>query len=374
MKQKLAPFIDADGKRHDHFFVDTKTGILYFKKGHSGKKFKFSTKFDKDNFVSAKRFANQRFDELTGKKKKKLSPRALVREELELWIKVKESEGLKYDTLNNVRRAKSQIEEFWGGKFPHEITRDNLAEWYAWWAKTHPTIDMENAVKYLRNFCKYLAQKTVDGKPLIPAVPTISDPNYKKIRRRRKKKKENIFTAEQFRAILSAAPDDDMKLLLMLMYTMATRITETLEMRFDEEIELDHKPPRYRWSDGQNKADLDGWHELHPKVVPILRKLKTRRSAEGTGRLFPQKHDNQKPLREQQIDWDGWRKRAGIAWHWTPHTFRHTCLSNLFNDPKNPQAIICSLYRVSLAVAMETYIKPNESGRSLMREAIEVNL
>jgi integrase len=165
-----------------------------------------------------------------------------------------------------------------------------------------------------------------------------------------------------------------MGLVTLIMYTMATRITETLEMRFDEEIDLDHEPPRYCWSDGQNKADLDGWHALHPKLVPLLQSLRRRRLAEGTNRLFPQKHDNSKALREQQVDWRAWRERAGIKWHWTPHTFRHTCLSNLFNDPKNPQALICKLYRVSLAVALETYVKPTNEGRALMMGAITVNI
>jgi integrase len=137
---------------------------------------------------------------------------------------------------------------------------------------------------------------------------------------------------------------------------------------------MDPKAPIYRWREGQNKADYDGKHALHPALVPRLKELLARREAEGTTRLFPQLRDNRAPLKEQQIDWADWRKRANLGWHWTPHTFRHTCLSNLFNDEANPQALICKLYRVSLAVAMETYIKPTESGIEKMRNAIKVDL
>lgn len=373
MRQKLNPFIDESGERRDNYYVDSRTDILYFKKGHGGKKIKFSTGFTSNNFVKAQRYANKEFDFRIGKKKK-ISTSSLIKDELELWVRVKETEGLAYDTLNNVRRAKRQIAAFWGEKFPSEIGQDSLAEWYVWWKANHPKIDMENAVKYMRNFCGYLAQKIVNGRPLLPIVPDISDPDYKKIRRRRKKKKERIFSASDLKVLIKTAESELHQLIILIMYTMATRITETLTMSFDSEIFLRDNPPRYRWSDGQNKADHDGWHALHPTLIPRLTQLRVQRFSEGTKRLFPQQADNFAALKEQQIDWAAWRKRAALGWHWTPHTFRHTCLSNLFNDPKNPQAIICKLYRVSLATAMETYIKPTAEGIERLREAIEVRL
>lgn len=371
--QKLVPFIDKDGRRHDHFYVDPRSQVLYYKKGHVGRKIKFSTRLTADEFVKAKRFANQEFERRIGRKKK-TAVRTLIKDELVTWLKVKESEGLKYDTMNNVRRAAKQIEEYWGPKFPSEIGKDSIAAWIVFWKENHPDIDMENAVKYMRNFCRYLAQKVFDGKPLIPVVPDIIDPNYKKIRRRRKKKKERIILSSEFNIIYKTAPDRVIALVALIMYTMATRITETLTMRFGQEILLGGDMPIYRWSDGQNKADHDGWHALHPSLIEPLRKLEAIRRAEGTDRLFPQILDNSKALHEQQIEWEEWRKRANLSWHWTPHTFRHTCLSNLFNDPKNPQALICKLYRVSLATALETYIKPTREGIDRMKTAIEVDL
>lgn len=41
--QKLTPF-KLKGETQQHFYVDTVSGILYFKKGHAGRKYKFSTK------------------------------------------------------------------------------------------------------------------------------------------------------------------------------------------------------------------------------------------------------------------------------------------------------------------------------------------
>lgn len=364
---KLTPFI-LNGEKQSNYYVD-QHDTLYFRKGHGGRKIKFSCRLKSKDFVKAKRYANQKFSQLIGKSK--IVQRNLIKHEIQAWLRVKESEDLAYDTLNNVRRAAKQIEWFWGPQFPSDITRDNCAVWYDWWARNKSDIDMENAIKYMRNFCRYLAQKIVNGAPLLPAVPDIRDPNYKKIRRRRKKAKENIITLKDFKKILSTAASERDRLVVLIMYSMATRITETLEMRWDKEIKLDSENGKwiYEWSDGQNKADLDGWHVFHPAVQ---KQLNDWPSCEG--RLFPQQNDPSKALKEQQIDWQGWRERAGLDYHWTPHTFRHTCLSNLFNDPANPQALICKLYRVSLAVAMESYVKPTDDGRDRMAKAIRVEM
>lgn len=370
MSQRLKPLYDGDLRIPDLFF-DPSSKVIYLWKSVENKKIKFSTRVKVPDTAKAKRVAiRELMRRLT---KRKVRSQSLIKDELELWLKVKESEGHKYDTMNNIRRAKRQIEEFWGSKFPNEINRDGITAWYSWWKETYPDIQMENAVKYLRNFCRYLAEKVIDGFPLLPAIPTIRDPGAKDARARRQKKKERIITAAELKMIRAAAPDRDAELAALIMYTMATRVAETLSMRFGEEV-LMVDPLKYRWRVGQNKANLWGEHYFHPALVPLLKQLSSKRESEGTIFLFPQGRDNQKCLKEQQIDWQAWRDRANLGWHWTPHTFRHTCLSNLFNNPKNAPALICKLYRVSMPTAMEHYIKPTEEGTLSMREAIPVSL
>jgi integrase len=368
--QVLRPLFDGNVRVADLFF-DPQTGVIYFLKSVQNKKIKFSTRLKIPHIQSAKRFANAEMARRINKKKVRLTP--LISDELANWVKVKESEGLERLTIKNILNARKQIEGYWGDKFCHEITPDNLPGFYEWFKVEYPGQQMENAIKYLRNFCRYLAQKTVNDLPLLPAVPKISDPDYKLNRARRQKKKANIFSSADFKAVYSAAQGVE-KVVCLLMYTMATRVDETLNLRFGHEVLIDQDHPTYRWSIGQNKADHWGEHELHPRLVNELKRLKRIRNRQGTIRLFPQKTDNKKALRPQMINWDAWRERAGISFHWTSHTFRHTCLSNLFNDEKNPQALILKLYRVSLAVALETYIKPTQEGRRKMREAIRVDL
>lgn len=379
-RQRLIPLIEMVPKKVDgetvyveqrapHLFVDPETGIIYYEAKIKGKRIKFSTK--ENNPVKAKRVANSKLDIILGRKKSHV--RTLIKEELPAYKKYKEGEGHKYDTMNNINRAIEEIEEYWGKMLPSEITDDSCSEWVAWW-KLNKTVQMENAIKYMRNFCKYLSRKVVNGHPLLPAIPKITDPDRKKIRSQRKKKKERVFTHDEFKRILETSISKEEKLSALIMYTMATRVSETVEMSFDQEVVKSDDKWIYRWREGQNKADLEGYHEFHPALTPYLDECYQTRTAQGTKRLFPQLNNNQAPLKSQQIDWAKWRERANLGWHWTAHTFRHTCLSNLFNDPKNPQLLICKLYRISYKVAEDVYVKPTQEGRELMRESIRVNL
>lgn len=370
--QKLVPYVHTDGVKHQHYFVDQKTSKIYFERRMKGKKHKFSTGCVFPEILKAKRFANTELEKRLGKKK--VFVKNLIKEELELFRTFKASEGHAYDTLNNINRAIDEIKEFWGDMLPNEITDDNMSLFISWWKK-NKTIQMDNVIKYLRNFCKYLARKSHNGMPLLPVIPAIKDPDRLLNKAKRKKKKQRIFTAEEFKQVYDTAATPEDALVILFMYTMATRITETLELSFDSEIILEHKPhPIYRWSIGQNKADLAGLHSLHPSLIEPLKTLRKKRIEEGTSRLFPQLHNNQAALKSQQIEWADWEKRAGLDWHWTSHTFRHTCLSNLFNNPNNPQLLICKLYRISLKEAEETYVKPTQEGIELMRTTLEVIL
>lgn len=372
MAQILLPLLDEKGVRVEGYFYDQKTQIIYFYQSIQNKKVKFSCETKNPNVFGAKRFANQKLKKILNQGKQRVTP--LIRDKLPSYLKVKESEGLEErGSMANIRNALKRIEPFWGDMFPHEINRDNLAKWYVWLDETYPGQQKENPIKYMRNFCRYLAEELHNGVPLIPAVPKISDPNRKEVRSSRQRKKLHIFNDTDFKAVYDAG-DDTQKLLALFMGLMATRIEETLTLRFGVEVLLDQESPIYRWAIGQNKADLEGEHSLHPSLIEPLKAARERSKAVGTVRVFPQKHDVTQPLKHQQIDWTGWRKRAGLSWHWTSHTFRHSCLSNLFNDERNPQALICKLYRVSLGVALETYIKPTESGREKMRASLKAPL
>lgn len=367
MKQKLEPLF-YKSERVDGYFFDPSTDIVYFLKSMNGRKVKFSTKTKKEFVARAKVVANQKLKELFGDKKIQIFP--LIKDELPKWRAVKTAEGLDHGTLQKIKQAIPRIEGFWGSKFPKEIDADSFSEWLAWLSKEYPGQQKFNAIKYFKNFARYMNSKQHEGYALLPAVPRMSDPDHRQNMAARKKKTERILTKSEFRKILRAA-DPTEYLVAQIMCRMATRIEETLNMSFGEQI-LRNKNGSgwtYVWSIGQNKADLIGQHQFPDDLrIALDRRYQELRST-SSYRLFPQLFDPSKALRPQQIDWADWRKRAKLGWHWTSKTFRHTCLSQLFNNPRYSHAVICALYRVSLKVAIETYVKPTKASVQLLKNA-----
>jgi integrase len=372
MSQRLEPILDKNHQRVANLFRDTKSDIIYAIVSIKNKKYKFSTKVKFPGVAKAKRVANLKLSEILGTNKKSITP--LVKDEIPKYILLKESEGLDPKTIAVIRRMMVRIEKYWGHMQTTEITRDKLPEWFAWLDQKYPNQQRFNDVKYLRNFCRHLTQTQWNGQPMLSAFPKIIDPNHKNVIAKRKAKRGRIFDAAEFKKVYKAAPSGREKLVALIMYTMATRIEETLGLRFDHEVVKVDGQWAYQWSFGQNKADLAGLHFFHPKVCPFLDKLYGERRMEGIVRLFPQQRDRTRALPSQLIDFGAWRTKSNIGWHWTSHTFRHTCLSNLFNNEKLPQALICKLYRCSLALALDIYIKPTKSGREKMRVALKVAL
>lgn len=362
-KQKLEPIYENE-KQISGFFKDPQSDIVYFLKSINGRKIKFSTKVKSDQIPKAKRFANSKLEEIFGTKKTHITP--LIKDELKKWRAMKDSEMLDHGTYQKIDQAILRIEPFWGSKFPKEIDSDNVSKWLTWMNESFPGQQKFNAIKYMRNFAKYLNQKQHGGVALLPAVPRIFDPEERKIIAERRAKYGRIFTPKEFKKVYVAANETE-RVLAAFMYTMATRIEETLSLEIGKELIQANGHWIYRWSFGQNKADHTGQHFVHSFAAKHLKGKKS-------GPLFPQQENPAKSIRPQQIDWDGWRKRANLGWHWSSKTFRHTCLSNLFNDSRNPQALVLKLYRVSLAVALSVYVKPTAQGLAKMRDAIEVEV
>lgn len=373
MSQTLRPLFEGPTRITD-FYFDEKTDVIYFLKSMAGKKEKISSGVKRGGaaeILKAKRKAFQRLKVKQAKARVRITP--LIKDELPLWREVKVSEKLSTGTMKNIDQAIKRIDGFWGSMFPHEINRDKIAKWFLWLEKNYPGQLKEKPIKYLRNFSRYLGEKTYNGVPLLPAVPRISDPDYWEVKAARRKKKERTFTSEEFKRVFEAG-DTVQKLIASFDYTMAARIEETLTLRLGIELLLDQPTPTYKWEIGQNKADLWGKHSLHSFAIPLFEARRQELKLAAGDYFFPQKFDKRKPLKSQQVDWDGWRERAGLDWHWTSHTFRHSCLTNLTSDSKNPHALIIKLYRVSLAVLLDTYFHATDEGIEKMRTALEVKL
>lgn len=365
MAQKLSPFVDSFGTRHASYFVDTKSGVLYFRKRLDGKELKFSC--ETDNITLAKRFASRELKKRINQKNRRVIP--ALGPELDRFLELRSKEALAGDTFKNIKNAVKKLKPFWENKLPSEIRRDTWLEFCEWYKIEYSGEQVENCLKYFRNFCYYLAEPRKDRGPLISVVPKLSDPDAKAVRIKRKSKKSRVFTKAEIKTLLSVCGERD-QLIILLMYLMALRVNEACGLR-KEYLDLDHAPPLYRFREGMNKAGLDGCDSIPRLLIPRLRHFID--LSDGPY-VFPQKGNSDKPIKSQMVRWESIRSKAKLGWHWTPHTFRHSCLTALFNDPKVPDSYVIKTKRISLAEALNTYIHVTTDKLDAFRDAMEFEL
>lgn len=359
------------------FFMDLDSGIVQFVKRIEGKLFYRSTKIvvpmkSLPTTPAIVKKAKESANSLLNKKKSIQRVRRLLEEEWDLYYAIREKEqvreGIDESTLGVVRRAGDRIKQFWEGRRPEEITKDTWLDFVDWHEENYQGQTLFNVRKYFRTFCQHLHEKIVNGHPLLPAVPTMKNPYARRERLNRKRKKARVLTKEEIQNILVVC-DECEQLVILLMWTMAFRIdSDALSARWDQ-FRLDDVLPVYVFGEEDNKADLDGKQAIHPEV---LRRLKLwRQKIDHSKWVFPQLRDPEKHIVSQMIDFIGMRQKSGVNWKWTPHTFRHTCFTDLA-DSGYPQHLICKCFRISPKQFMETYTHLSKEGLASMQNAIKV--
>jgi integrase len=263
MAQRLVPFIDEFGEKHSGIYIDLETDILYYVKKHENKLIKFSLKRKRDQLIAAKRYANSELPRMLGKSKQRKSV-PFNDDGLDQFLAKKQTEGLDETTLKRIETTvRIKLRPFWGRRLASEINDDTVIEWLDWYMTNFPGETLDNAVKYLRAYANWLHKQIRFGQPVLLVVPKIKDPNQKQTKSARKKKTDRVLTGDEFKSIYATAENPEQALAALFMFTMASRIDETLNLKFGEQIRLDLSPPQYVWSIGQNKADHEGSHDLH---------------------------------------------------------------------------------------------------------------
>lgn len=357
---------DQMGSDVPDFYLDSRSGIFYFIKSIEGKVIKFSTKTT--NLTTAKRVAAKELKKRLNLKKPTAQP--LLGYWMKKYLKEKlEDSSIGESAKKNAKNSIKQAFEFFRDYRPEEITKDLWGEFYAWHKRTYG-FQFENAHKYFRNFLNWLSEERYFGQPVLFSVPRLQNPESKETRKARKEKKDHIFSDREFKKIYDVCGDRE-RVLILLMFTMGFRVeSDALSAKW-KQFKFDLDPPVYIFGEFDNKAGLEGRQAIHSLALEHL--LEWRKTAGYSEWVFPQKNDPTKHLRAQMINWAELRAKAKIGWHWTAHTFRHSCLTRLA-ERGHPMHLICKCFRISAQEFMQTYAHLTPEGISQMQNAIEVEL
>lgn len=378
MAKLIQLFETKDGAevRVEHMYFDEKSRIIEYARHMDGESIRLSTGIrlplvdsEKPKEIrKAKEEANRRL-----KKKLTVQPgiRAFVGNLYESFLEESDKDvrrgELDPKTLQKRKQAWKQLKGFWKDKRTEEINVDSWAQYIDFFEENFKGQSLFNARKYFGFFARSLNQKIVNGKPILPHVPVFKNPFAAKERKARQKKKDRIFTDDEFKAILKACDESD-QLKVLLMATMAFRIIEVCSLKW---ASLDLKDGFYLFGEDDNKAGHTGRQAIHSEV---LSRLKKRHRSRNSDFVFPQENDVAKHVRPQMIDWKAVKLKSKVEWAWSPHTFRHWCLTQLFSNTALAQPAIMKAYRISYKVALEHYIHIDRSALETLRNAIEVKL
>ncbi len=247
----------------------------------------------------------------------------------------------------------NKIKKYWGHLQPADITKER---WVSFQTKYDHSVGGNhfNITKYFTFFVRWLSDKG-----LIDKKPQIKNQFARREREARRKAKNWLLTNEQVKSLDNACLDDKERLAVGLGHKLAFRISDVVQLSW-ERIILEGKVAFVEFGGSDDKASTIAKCPLTPDLVEILLRL-----PKDSKWVFPQKNDKTKHLLAQQLNFNAIKKRAGIK-KGGFHDLRRYRLSLDFKNPNLTPALVCKMRRISMAVAMENYIKTNDSDMALI--------
>jgi len=376
-------------EQKDHYYQDQKSKIIYYVRS-GGMKFSTGVKFDEtsektinSSLIKASRVvAVKEKERLEKSKKKKGKITRLVGDFLEDMLDrdshfhSSKAAPVSDETIETYRTSVSHLKPFFEAYAPDELTPDieDILEdvdggeklkdpWQAFLKKfqeENPGMNLFNITKHFRSLTKYMHENGI-----ITKRPKIFNPNAQKEKIARRKKTQRTFTPGEV-LMMDTVCDEDQRLALWLGYDQAFRQDDCVNLAW-ERIVLGANPYIVFHGD-DNKAGFVGRIPLSDTCAQLLRE---RRKTATSSWVFPLKTDSTRHILVQVLQFEQVIRKSGVN-HGSHKILRHTRLTEDFANPLLDNALVMKIRRVSLAVALEHYIHPQEADMEKFRNTSKV--
>jgi integrase len=260
------------------------------------------------------------------------------------------TDGDRPNTVKSKENSVKHLRSFFGEDEPNGVTAER---WLAFCGSRAANINLFNCTKHFRAICKFLHESG-----LLEKRPKIFNPRRKKEAIARRRKKSRIYSLADVRSI-EACCNGEQQICLYLGYDMAFRMDDCLRLTWDRVILEGDGSGFIIFHGDDNKTEFVGKCPMSSKVYELLMIRMTFEIAALGGLVFKAKSS-------AQMNFKSVIEKSGIGFG-TFHTLRHTRLTEDFGNPDLPQAMVCKIRRVSLAVALEHYIHPSDSDMEKFR-------
>lgn len=328
--------IPIEGKENAHLFRHPKSGIIYFKMFRKDKgQLERSTK---TTVPKEARVAKDKIlQEWLGLKPK--TPTLLLISEL--WPKWVETKSDKSDgTKDSIKYSEAHLLEFFGGYLPNEITP---ALWERYIVKKREESSSRkffNEWKWFNMFALFLRDHGH-----LEIRPKLRNPDPKK------KGPGKVYSPEEIKKLVANA-NEDLRLQILMAYTMGMRIGEILGMEWDR---IDLKKQTVELFAEHTKIRKGRKFGISEDVLFFLKKRTPKK-----GPLFPSPEDPKKSIGSNKTAWRICKRNAKVVGRF--HDLRHSFLTNAFRNAKGQMdsMLICEYAGLSIEMAQSVYLHFNE--------------
>lgn len=352
----------------EHYYYDAKSKIIYYIRKNLGKIEKVSSGVifeDKGSIIRASRIIPIKLKERQDKtKRQKQSLNKLVGDYLENMTDLNshfhksKNTPVSLETLESYKTSKSHLMPFFEGYLPSELIpdanvdphdfKDPWIEFIKYFEAKNPGFNLFNITKHFRALTKYMHDNGIISKR-----PKVFNPNAQKEKVSRRKKTHRTFDPMHI-TMMDLVCSEDQRGALWLGYNEAFRQDDCVSLEWSR-INLGASPSVIFHGD-DNKAKFVGKIPLSDISADWLRQ---RRKGSTSPFVFPLKSDQNRSMLPQAFQFETVIRESGVNFG-SHKTLRHTRLTEDFGNSELDNALVMKVRRVSLAVALESYIHPTD--------------
>lgn len=352
MGKEKDSLIRVDGSANHHLY---KRGKVFWIRASKSGKSRLQKSLDTETLSTARLRRDEELAKYMGEKRLSNSHALLVEDKFPEFLETKSVKSPA--TQASMRNQwEKHLKEYFGDHLLEEVTETTWLKYVARKRKDEPARKFFNDRKYLSMFLHWLHREGLIQK--LPKLPIVDGEIAE----------GKVFSKEMMQSLLVRAPED-LKLQIILAYTMGMRIGEIMSLEWNQ-VDLTKKTIYLPAS--KTKIRKERTFGISEAAFSILKERKDKALGAAVFHA-PGDYDKVQGRQGNKRVWASCKRAAGIPSEYRFHWLRHTFLTNAFKASINP-ALICEFAGLSLEEAQKTYLHFTVEDTRVVAKIVEVYL
>lgn len=337
---------------HKDLKRDPDSGKIYVRMFRQARKKELFKSTRTDNLREARKIADVLIQDYLGLKPKTSQIKLIE----DLWVEYLETKSDKsLATIDSIKNSGKHLIPFFGQNLPAEISSEYWEKYISVKRKNSPDRRFFNDWKWFGMFLGYLREnRYIDRKP------KLRNPDPKRT------ESGKVYSTDEVSRLLSNS-NADLRLHILMGYTMGMRIGEILNLTWDR-VDMVKQVVHLRAQDTKIRRARS--FKLSKEVFELLGNCPSR-----TGPVFPSPRDPGKTVGRSgnKSAWKTCKRVSNVVGRF--HDLRHSFLTRAFKSSKGKVdlMLICEYAGLSIEQAQETYLHFTHEDTGVVAELVVLN-